>query len=173
MAKSIKKVKKSKRRTQFAALPFRYSEAGGIEVLLITSRETRRWVIPKGWPIKGLSPARSAAREAFEEAGLEGVVSDRSIGSFQYRKRMRDGTSVACDVDVFPLEVTRQHESWPEQGQRDIQWFGAKEAAAAVDEPELARMLRSFGLVHPSTKAPSRLIRALRWVSTRSGLGRR
>jgi 8-oxo-dGTP pyrophosphatase MutT (NUDIX family) len=173
MAKSTKKAKKSKQRTQFAALPFRYSDPGRLEVLLITSRETRRWVIPKGWPIKGLSPARSAAREAFEEAGLEGVVSDQPIGSFQYRKRMRDGASVTCDVDVFPLEVTRQLESWPEQGQRDLRWFGANEAAAAVDEPELARMLRSFGLGHPNSKVHSRLSRALRWIATRAGLARR
>jgi 8-oxo-dGTP pyrophosphatase MutT (NUDIX family) len=172
MAKSKKKAKESKRRTQFAALPFRYSETGRVEVVLITSRETRRWVIPKGWPIKGLSPARSAAREAFEEAGLEGVVSDRSIGTFQYRKRLRDGTSVACDVEVFPLEVTGQRESWPEQGQRDIRWFDVNEAAAAVDEPELARMLRSFGVAHPSRRVPAWLGGLLRWVATRRRLGR-
>ncbi len=174
MAESVKSVKKAKLRAQFAALPFRYSETDRVEVLLITSRETRRWVLPKGWPIKGLSPGKSAAREAYEEAGVEGVVADRSIGSFQYRKRLRDGTTVTCDVDVFPLEVTGQRESWPEQGQREMRWCGVNEAAGMVQEPELARMLRSFGLVHPTPSAPrSRLSRVLRWVGTRRGLGRR
>lgn len=173
MAESLKKPKRARQRTQFAALPFRCSESGRIEVLLITSRETRRWVIPKGWPIKGLSPGKSAAREAFEEAGVEGKVADRSIGSFQYRKRLRDGIAVTCDVEVFPLEVVSQRESWPEQGQRDMRWLGVNEAAAAVEEPELARMLRSFGLVHPTSAGRSRLSRVLRWVGTRRGLGRR
>lgn len=174
MAESVKSVKKAKLRAQFAALPFRYSESQRIEVLLITSRETRRWVLPKGWPIKGLSPGKSAAREAYEEAGVEGVVADRSIGAFQYRKRLRDGRTVTCDVDVFPLEVTGQRESWPEQGQRDMRWCSANEAAGMVQEPELARILRSFGLVHPNPRAQrSRLSRVLRWVGSRRGLGRR
>lgn len=149
MAESAKTAKKAKLRTQFAALPFRSSASGRVEVLLITSRGTRRWVIPKGWPIKGLSPEKSAATEAYEEAGVEGNVADRAIGSYRYRKRLRDGTAVTCEVDVFPLEVTGQRETWPEQGQRDMRWFDAEEAASLVHEPELARILRSFGLLRP------------------------
>ena len=168
-----KKPKKQKCRSQYGALPFRHADGGRVEVLLITSRETRRWVIPKGWPIKGLSPAASAAREALEEAGIEGAVSERPLGSFQYKKRLRDGSSVACEVEVFPLEVKGQRERWPEQGERDSKWFGINEAAAAVAEPELARMMRSFGLVHPAPRRIPALTRLVSWVEARRGLGRR
>jgi len=74
----------------------------------------RRWVIPKGWPKKGKSPQYSAAREAFEEAGVLGSVAKRSVGSFSYEKRLRSGAVVVCDVRVFPLQVRRQSRQWPE-----------------------------------------------------------
>ena len=115
-----------------------------IEVLLITSRETRRWVIPKGWPIKGLPPAQSAAREAFEEAGVAGQVSRKGIGRYDYDKRGKDGIPRPCHVVVFSLEVMVQHPSWPEQGQRDQRWMSQEEAAASVAEPQLARLIRSL-----------------------------
>src|SRR3954468_2618235 len=178
MADSLKKPKKSKPRAQYAALPFRYAEGNRVEVMLITSRETRRWIIPKGWRIKGLSPAATAAREAFEEAGIKGEIRDRPLGTFRYQKRMTDRDSVPVDVEVFALEVGSQVEQWPEKGQRETRWFSANEAASLVEEPELACMLRSFGLVHPSPSRPSPsrpsgLKRMLQWVGTRRGLGRR
>ena len=128
---------------QFAALPWR--DAGhGIEVLLISSRGTGRWVIPKGWPIKGFPPHASAAREAFEEAGVGGIIGKGALGQYSYDKQIDGEASIACDVDVFPLEVMIQHPSWPEQGQRELRWFPRDDAAGAVQEPGLARLIRKL-----------------------------
>jgi 8-oxo-dGTP pyrophosphatase MutT (NUDIX family) len=113
-------------------------------VLLISSRDTGRWVIPKGWPIKGLSPAETAAREAFEEAGLGGQVSKKPIGEFEYGKRLDNGSVQPCRVEVFGLEQMVQHPDWPEQGQRRLQWFSVAEAAEAVDEPDLKDIIRKL-----------------------------
>ena len=137
-------VKKPGTKTQYAALPWRY--AGGTrEILLISSRDTGRWVIPKGWPIKGLTPAETAAREAFEEAGLGGQVSKKPIGVFEYGKRLNDGTVQPTKVEVFAFEQMVQHPEWPEQGQRRLQWFSVPDAAEAVQEPELKDIIRKFG----------------------------
>jgi 8-oxo-dGTP pyrophosphatase MutT (NUDIX family) len=134
----------SKPRTQYGALPFRI-EDGVVQVLLATSRETRRWVIPKGWPMKGKSPHRSAAREAFEEAGVKGSVETRALGSYSYEKRLKDGATVTCRVEVFPLRVEQQRRRWPEHAQRETKWFDPAEAAAAVQEPELATLIGQIG----------------------------
>ena len=93
-------------RVQSAALPWRLSPAGKVEVLLVTSRETRRWVAPKGWPIKGLKSFQAAAREAFEEAGVEGEIGRKKLGVYHYDKRLRSGRLQHVRVQVFPLEVT-------------------------------------------------------------------
>ena len=137
-------VKKPVKKKQYAALPWRQTGAGR-EVLLISSRDTGRWVIPKGWPIKGLSPAETAAREAYEEAGLGGQISKKPIGEFEYDKRLKNGTSLPCRVEVFALERMIQHPDWPEQGQRKRQWFSVTEAADAVQEPELKQIIRKLG----------------------------
>jgi len=130
-------------RKQYAALPWRHAGAGR-EVLLISSRDTGRWVIPKGWPIKGLSPAETAAREAYEEAGLGGQMSKKPIGAFDYGKRLDNGSVQPCRVEVFSLEQMVQHPQWPEQGQRTLQWFSVPEAAEAVDEPQLKNIIRKL-----------------------------
>jgi 8-oxo-dGTP pyrophosphatase MutT (NUDIX family) len=135
-------------RAQYAALPFR-RRGKIIEVLLITSRETRRWIIPKGWPAEGLSPREAAAREAYEEAGLVGRMSEQAIGRFHYDKRLAEGSSVSCAVEVFALEVEDQMPTWLEQDERETRWFALKEAAEAVQEPELQALIRSL----PSTLA--------------------
>ncbi len=135
------RVKAPKPRVQYAALPYRMIE--GVEILLITSRETGRWVIPKGWPMKGRTPSAAAAREALEEAGLKGEVG-KAVGSYAYTKFGKTGLGVACKVKVFPLRVTGQRESWREQDQRTARWFAANEAAAAVRERQLARLIRRF-----------------------------
>jgi 8-oxo-dGTP pyrophosphatase MutT (NUDIX family) len=109
--------------------------------MLVTSRETQRWIIPKGWPQKGKAPHHSAAREAFEEAGVVGAVGRRSVGSFPYEKRLKNGGVVVCEVHVFPLKVTRQSKQWPEKGQRDVKWLSAKEAAKTVQEPMLSEII--------------------------------
>ena len=130
----------SKSRIQYGALPFRFAK-GSLEVLLATSRDTKRWIIPKGWPMKGKSPHRTAEREAFEEAGLVGKIQHRPIGSYRYEKKMKDGAFVECQVEVFAMKVSGQRRRWPEYEQRDTRWFTPSEAAASVQEPELATLI--------------------------------
>jgi 8-oxo-dGTP pyrophosphatase MutT (NUDIX family) len=137
-----------KTRMQYAALPFLCGEDGEVRVVLVTSRETKRWVIPKGWPMRKLSPNDAAAREAYEEAGLVGEVGQAAIGAYTYEKRLRRG-SITCRVTVFPLRVEQRLEAFPEQDQRQVRTFSPEEAAQAVAEPELGdliRMLNDDGL---------------------------
>jgi 8-oxo-dGTP pyrophosphatase MutT (NUDIX family) len=128
---------------QYAALPYR-RQGDSIEIMLVTSRDTGRWVIPKGWPIPGLTPRDSAAREAMEEAGLVGRIAARSIGVYHYDKRVADGSMTRCAVDVFVLEVEQQLTAWPEQQQRHTDWFSLEEAAEAVQEVELRMIIQNL-----------------------------
>lgn len=130
-------------RAQYAAIPWRRGEHG-VEVLLLTSRETRRWVLPKGWPIKGLKPGASAAREAFEEAGVSGQVTKKALGVYHYDKRLRSGRLQHVRVQVFALAVDTEREDFPETGQRELAWLQPAEAALRVDEPELKTLLAGF-----------------------------
>lgn len=116
-------------------------------MLLITSRETRRWVIPKGWPIKGLTPELTATREAFEEAGVIGRPPSQAIGAYSYEKRLRSGRAQSVQVEVFPLEVVEEAERWVEQGQREKRWSPPEVAINLVDEPELRQLIRRFAEV--------------------------
>ena len=135
---------------QYAALPYRFNGAGDVEIMLITSRETRRWVIPKGWPMKGHTPGHAAMVEAFEEAGVEGEISGKhKLGSYFYLKRQLDGASKEIKVDVFAMLVHGQLAAWPEQGERRTEWFAAADAAVLVAEPGLAKLiLRTPSLGH-------------------------
>jgi 8-oxo-dGTP pyrophosphatase MutT (NUDIX family) len=133
------------KRVQYAALPYRLSGRSRTEVMLVTSRETQRWIIPKGWPQRGRAPYDSAAREAFEEAGVVGAVGRRSVGSFPYEKRLKGGGVMVCEVHVFPLKVTRQNKQWPEKEQRDVKWLSIKQAAETVHEPMLSEIIRRLG----------------------------
>jgi ADP-ribose pyrophosphatase YjhB (NUDIX family) len=135
--------RKASPRVQYAALPYRRRPGGAIEVLLITSRETRRWIIPKGWPVQGLTPCDSAKNEAMEESGAVGRIGERSIGFFHYTKLLA-GAAVRCKVEVFPLEVETQLASWPEEDQRHVRWFQLQEGGDAVQEPELSAMIRNL-----------------------------
>jgi len=129
---------------QFAVLPWRLGEGGRRQVMLLTSRETGRWVIPKGWPMNGRKPADAAAQEAYEEAGLIGnIVGKRPIGSYHYLKRLAK-TEVLCEVRVFLFRVERQLDEWPEKGQRETRWFDAEEAAELVEEGGLAEIIHRF-----------------------------
>jgi len=133
---------------QIAVLPYRFGgpgRDGPTEILLITSRGTGRWVIPKGNPLTGLSRHASAAIEAEEEAGVLGAVCPTAIGSYHYRKRRANGASVMLDVEVFPLAVTKELGEWKEQDERERRWFALHKAAEVVDEPDLQAMIRSFG----------------------------
>jgi uncharacterized protein Yka (UPF0111/DUF47 family)/ADP-ribose pyrophosphatase YjhB (NUDIX family) len=116
-----------------------------VSVLLVTSRETKRWVIPKGNGESGISPHAAAAIEAEEEAGVRGAVCPTPLGSYRYRKRRGNGASLMFDVDVFPLAVTQELPAWKESGQRERRLFPLAEAANAVEEPDLADLIRSFG----------------------------
>lgn len=131
-------------RTQFAALPWRRGANGDVEVLLITSRETHRWVIPKGWPMKGVKSAKCAALEAFEESGVSGKVGKRPMGSYAYDKRLKNGRLQHVRVAVFPLQVDSEADAYPELGQREKLWLPLTEAARRVDEPELMVLLATF-----------------------------
>ena len=126
-------------RPQVAALPVR-SRPGGSEVMLITSRETRRWIVPKGWPMKGRKDHEAAAQEAYEEAGITGRVGKHPIGAYTYRKRTGKSFE-ACRVMVYRLDVEDEAPDWLENGQRARQWFALPDAAKAVSEPGLANMI--------------------------------
>jgi len=115
-----------------------------LSVLLVTSMETKRWVLPKGNLVKGLSAHASAAQEAEEEAGVLGAACSASIGSYRYRKRRDNGASRMVDVDVFPIAVTDELDEWKEQDRRERRWFSLADAANAVDEPELKGIIRNF-----------------------------
>ena len=128
---------------QVAALPWRQGEAG-VEVMMITSRETRRWVIPKGGRMIGKTDPQAAAQEAYEEAGIQGETLDTPVGHFRYAKRLKSGAEQACVVAVYPLEVLIQLGAWPEDQQRQRRWMPQAEAADAVHEDDLAGLIRGF-----------------------------
>jgi 8-oxo-dGTP pyrophosphatase MutT (NUDIX family) len=129
---------------QYGALPYRQPSDAAFEVMLITSRDTARWIIPKGWPAAGEAAWDSAAREAREEAGIVGHISKRPIGSYHYMKRLDNGLPIWCTVEVFALEVVERLKSWPEQRERITRWFTLEDAANAVDEPDLGTLIRNL-----------------------------
>jgi 8-oxo-dGTP pyrophosphatase MutT (NUDIX family) len=128
---------------QVGALCWRRSRKG-LRIVLITSRDTGRWVIPKGWTMRHRTDAEAAAREAWEEAGLRGEISSRSIGIYIYLKGLGPDARLPCVVRVFPLKVQEMVRKYPEIGQRRIKWFDLDKAARKVAEPELAAMIRGF-----------------------------
>jgi len=143
------------KRSQVAALPWR-GEGEALRILLVSSRETRRWVIPKGWSMKGKTDSAAAAQEAYEEAGLDGVISDTAIGEYEYLKRLKSGAARLVKVDVYPLHVTGCREAWPEKGQRTLEWMTPVEAALAVQEPQLRDLIARFaGVTLPEEERPA------------------
>jgi len=132
-----------KPRKQVAALAVRSDEAGRIRVLLVTSRETKRPVAPKGWPMKNLPDHRAAEIEARQEAGVVGRVHGKPIGEYEYWKRLSDHFEL-CRVKVFLLEVESELETWKERGQREIGWFDLDEAADLVDDPGMGAIIREL-----------------------------
>jgi 8-oxo-dGTP pyrophosphatase MutT (NUDIX family) len=130
---------------QVAALPYRpAAKGGGIEVLLLTSRRTRRWIVPKGNIDRGRSLPDMAAVEAYEEAGVEGHVAPRPFGHFEYRKFRDAERSERAVVSLYPLRVELVYEGWPEMAQRTRRWFDADKAAAKVDDPGLGQLIAQF-----------------------------
>ena len=130
-------------KVQHGALPWRWVD-GTLEIMLVTSRETGRWVIPKGWPHDGLSSARSAAQEAFEEAGITGAITKKEIGRFHYLKFLGKDDAIECIVHLHAMEVEEELPRWPEKAQRTRKWFLRPDAAEAVDEPDLRKLILSF-----------------------------
>ena len=136
-------------RTQFGALCWRLHN-GKIQVLLVTSRRSRRWIIPKGWPQDGATPVEAAASEAWEEAGVTGVSDGRCIGIFSYSKDTDDLGALPCVAMVFAIEVQALADDYPEAKERKRLWVSRKKAAKLVDEPELSRIIRDFDPRLPS-----------------------
>jgi 8-oxo-dGTP pyrophosphatase MutT (NUDIX family) len=125
---------------QVAALPYR-KHGKGVDVLLVSSRETKRWIIPKGWPMKGKKDWTAAAREAFEEAGVEGKVGKKSIGTYVYDKRKKSGVLLPTEVTVFPLEVKLILADWPERHERQRHWVSAEKAIELINEEGLKAII--------------------------------
>ena len=139
-------------------MPYRAAATGGVSVLLVTSRESKRWVVPKGNPTSSDPPHVAAAIEAEEEAGVRGTVCPIPLGSYRYRKRRKTGASLMFDVDVYPLLVSQELDAWKEAGERTRKWFSLQEAAGMVEEPDLAELIRSFNVAEFAKAAKRRTI---------------
>lgn len=129
-------------RTQFAALCYRFKDER-LQICLVTSRRSGRWIVPKGWPMDGETPADAAATEAFEEAGLRGQIGNRPIGVFSYYKVLSED-ELPCIAVVYPMKVKKMLNNWPERKERSRKWFSRKRAATLVDDPELRAIILSF-----------------------------
>ena len=127
-------------RRQVAALPLRLAKNGAIEILLVTSRDTGRWIIPKGWTSKRIKECKAAAREAREEAGVKGKILREAIGTYRYIKREL-GNGALIEVRVFLLKVSKRCKRWPEKRERRRAWFDIEDAASRVSDPELSILI--------------------------------
>ncbi len=129
---------------QYAALCYRVvsRDAPKLEVLLITTRESHRWVIPKGWAMPERLAHQIAEREAWEEAGVKGKARKKPFGYYTYLKNLNGRKRVPSIVQVHLLEVESMASEYPEKGQRTLQWFAPHQASASVREPELQSLLR-------------------------------
>ncbi|MEO5613418.1 MAG: NUDIX hydrolase [Cypionkella sp.] len=141
---------------QYGAICWRMHR-GKVEVLLITSRDTGRWVIPKGWPMDNRSPAGAAQQEAWEEAGVRGEIAETAIGLFNYVKLLTPKRSCECAVAVFALRVSELVDNFPERKERRRKWFAAEKAARRVNEPQLRRVLLGLS-ANFSTEPPELMV---------------
>ena len=132
-------------RQQYAAMCYRLKKKQGVlEVLVATSRDTGRWVIPKGWPMADKKAHQVAEREAYEEVGVKGKVEKEALGYYNYRKTLDNGLKIPVVVQVHALEVDECLKSFPEKGTRTLEWVSCEEAAMRVNEPELKILLLQF-----------------------------
>lgn len=136
----VRRAKKKKPIRQVAAVPYRFTKKGRVEVLLVTSNTTRRFIVPKGWPMKRKSARKAAAEEVREEAGVIGTISKKPIGAYSYWKRLSENF-VRVDVKVYLLAVEGEEEDWQESQKRGRAWLMATEASALIDEPDLAALV--------------------------------
>lgn len=132
---------------QIAALPWRRDAHGRLEILLVTSRTSRRWILPKGWPISGMSGAEVAHTEAVEEAGVDGIVAAVPVGSYEYVKDRGQRSARRGHAEVYALEVTDERQVWKEMHQRERRWVSATEGAVLVCEIDLSRLLSDISLM--------------------------
>ncbi|SDW15330.1 NUDIX hydrolase [Roseicitreum antarcticum] len=128
---------------QVAALCTR-GEGSQLQVLMIRSLQTQRWIIPKGWPMEDRTLAGAALQEAWEEAGVQGTVSEETVGAYTYRKIRKNGLPVPCRAQVFHVQVTGLADTFPEVKKRRRKWMRPQEAATVVAEADLATLLRSL-----------------------------
>jgi 8-oxo-dGTP pyrophosphatase MutT (NUDIX family) len=147
--KAVRKAKQGERIRQVAAIPFRLNERGNIEVMLVTSRTTRRFIVPKGWPMKGKSGRKAAAIEAQEEAGVLGKTLKQPAGTYSYWKRLAN-RFVRVDVVVYLLEVTEELADWQEARRRQRAWLKPAEASLLIDEPDLSTLVKTLKLPDPN-----------------------
>lgn len=138
----VRKAKKGKPIRQVAAVPFRFGDDGRVQVMLITSATTRRFIVPKGWPMKGRNGRQAAAQEAREEAGIEGKTLRKPLGGYSYWKRLSD-CFVPVVVKVYLLKVTKTLPDWQESDERQRAWLLPADAARLIDEPDLASLVLS------------------------------
>lgn len=140
---------------QTGALPWRWGRNKRLEVLLVTGRRSRRWMIPKGWPMAGKTLAEAAAQEAFEEAGVKGKVDPEPLGSFNHTKQSLVTGALEVSILVHLMFVERELSKWPEAGQRRRKWFSIEEATQKVDSEELRTLMSAAedALAHPKRKS--------------------
>lgn len=127
---------------QIATLPYRVQTE--LEICLVTSRETGRWVLPKGWAKPGISDPDMALIEAQEEAGLEGQLYEPAIGAYKYTKKLHTFALVTCEVSVYALHVQEEQSSWPEKLERRRHWFTKHQASQAIEEQALRQLIEAF-----------------------------
>lgn len=151
-ALSLHGARKGDLRTQFAALCYRIRR-GKVQVLLITSRRSKRWIVPKGWPMEGKSPGAAAAREAWEEAGVQGKVTEIALGTYCYAKINPNQDPLPCLALLFPLKVETTRRVYPEHQQRRRKWVSRKKAAKMVAAPDLAKLILDFDPRPKKTKS--------------------
>ena len=123
---------------------------------MVTSRDSGRWVMPKGWEMDGEKPWDAAAIEAMEEAGAEGYISDKVLGTYRYPKVLKGGKIMPVEVQVYPMVVEKLRRNWKERKQRTRRWFSPKAASKRVDEPDLAELLGSLEGMDAFDKKPMR-----------------
>ncbi|MDO5529523.1 MAG: NUDIX hydrolase [Paracoccus sp. (in: a-proteobacteria)] len=133
---------------------------GAGRVLLITSRGTGRWIIPKGWPMAGRSLSEAALQEAWEEAGVEGAVEPEPMGRYFYDKMHDSGFGVPVVVHVFRVSVSNLAEDFPEQGERRRAWFAPEDAAKLVAEDGLRELLSALPKPEAGGAVPQRALGA-------------
>lgn len=136
-------------RTQHGAICWRMHQ-GAVQVLLVSSRDSGRWIIPKGWPINGLSPHETALQEAWEEAGVKGTADPLCLGLYPYLKVLSPDRAIPCIVSVYAVQVVRLRARFPERKERNRKWYAQQKAAAKVEEPALCALLAGFAPPRPA-----------------------